>query len=65
MENGKEEVKTENASDAATDEVKCEKPVSKVEENSTKNEEAEEPSSDLLNKIRNQIEVLFPNTFNN
>ncbi|XP_076621868.1 la autoantigen-like [Colletes latitarsis] len=58
MENG-DEVKTENANSDATDEVKSEKPVSNVEENSTKETTPEEPSSQLLEKIKNQVEFYF------
>ncbi|XP_076659291.1 la autoantigen-like [Halictus rubicundus] len=100
MENGKEEVKTETVKNATTDEVKCDKPVSKAEENSIKVEKTdevkceksvsnaeensakvektdevkcekpvsnaeenskkdEEPSSELLTKIKNQVEFYF------
>lgn len=100
MENGKDEVKTETVKNATTDEVKCEKPVSNVEENSVKDKKTdevkceksvsntedkpkkdektdevkcekpvskteenskkvEEPSSELLTKIKNQVEFYF------
>ncbi|CAK9833927.1 La protein homolog [Anthophora retusa] len=59
MENGQEETKTETATnDAATDEVKNEKPVSKVEESAAK-QISQEPSSELLQKIKNQVEFYF------
>ncbi|XP_076238182.1 la autoantigen-like [Calliopsis andreniformis] len=60
MENGQEEVKTETANNVTTDEVKDEKPVPKAEENSTKEaEKPAEPSSELLEKIKNQVEFYF------
>ncbi|XP_053975015.1 la protein homolog [Hylaeus volcanicus] len=60
MENGQEEIKTESVSNDATNEVKNEKPVSKVEENDAKETSvSEEPSSELLTKIKNQIEFYF------
>lgn len=60
MENGKGETKVEtvtNDAAAKVDEVKTEKPVSKVEENAAK-QTSDEPSSELLEKIKNQIEVI-------
>lgn len=57
MENGQEENKAETViSDAVDGEVKNEKPVS--DENAIK-QTSDEPSSELLEKIKNQIEVLF------
>lgn len=57
MENGQEENKIETViSDAVDGEVKNEKPVS--DENAIK-QTSDEPSSELLEKIKNQIEVLF------
>lgn len=57
MENGQEENKVETViSDAVDGEVKNEKPVS--DENAIK-QTSDEPSSELLEKIKNQIEVLF------
>lgn len=57
MENGQEENKAETViSDAVDNEVKNEKPVS--DENAIK-QTSDEPSSELLKKIKNQIEVLF------
>lgn len=57
MENGQEENKAETViSDAVDNEVKNEKPVS--DENAIK-QTSDEPSSELLEKIKNQIEVLF------
>lgn len=57
MENGQEENKVETViSNAVDDEVKNEKPVS--DENATKQTSDETPS-ELLEKIKNQIEVLF------
>lgn len=60
MENGKGETKVEtvtNDAAAKVDEVKTEKPVSKVEENAAK-QTSDESSSELLEKIKNQIEVI-------
>lgn len=66
MENDQKEVKTENVNNDTNDEVKSEKPISNVEENSTKETlTSEEPSSELLAKIKNQIEVLFHDIVNN
>lgn len=68
MENGKEEVKTETVNNVSAGEVKDEKPVSNAEENSTiktenpaepSAESSVEPSAELLEKIKNQVEVLF------
>lgn len=57
MENGQEENKAKTViSDAVDGEVKNEKPVS--DENAIK-QTSDEPSSELLEKIKNQIEVLF------
>lgn len=57
MENGQEENKAETViSDAVDNEVKNEKPVS--DENAIK-QTSDEPSNELLEKIKNQIEVLF------
>lgn len=59
MENGQEETKVETATnDAVDDEVKNEKPVSNVEENAAK-QISEEPSTELLERIKTQIEVLL------
>lgn len=59
MENGQEETKVEETkNDVATDESKTEKPVSNVEENAAK-QSVEEPSKELLEKIKNQIEFYF------
>ncbi|CAL7939406.1 unnamed protein product [Xylocopa violacea] len=59
MENGQEETKVETVKDDATDgEFKNEKPVSKVEENTAK-QTSEESSSELLERIKNQIEFYF------
>ncbi|KOC63739.1 La protein like protein [Habropoda laboriosa] len=59
MENGQEEIKVEPVTnDAAIDEVKNEKPVCKVEESAAK-ETSKEPSSELLEKIKNQVEFYF------
>ncbi|KZC11665.1 PREDICTED: la protein homolog [Dufourea novaeangliae] len=59
MENGKEEVQPESVNDVAADEVKCEKPGPKLEENSKEDGKVDEPSSELLEKIKNQIEFYF------
>ncbi|XP_076172328.1 la autoantigen-like [Ptiloglossa arizonensis] len=60
MENDQKEVKTENVNNDTNDEVKSEKPISNVEENSTKETlTSEEPSSELLAKIKNQIEFYY------
>nr|XP_033323341.1 la protein homolog [Megalopta genalis] len=56
MENGKKEVNSETVN-ASSDEVKCEKPVSNVEENSIKDEKTEEPTSELLTNIKNEDEI--------
>lgn len=57
MENGQEENKAETViSDAVDNEVKNEKPVS--DENAIK-QTSDEPSSELLEKIKNQIEFYF------
>ncbi|OAD55778.1 La protein like protein [Eufriesea mexicana] len=59
MENGQEETKVETVTnDAVDDEVKNEKPVSNVEENATK-QISEEPSNELLERIKTQIEFYF------
>ncbi|XP_078047320.1 la autoantigen-like [Augochlora pura] len=52
MENGKKEVDTETVN-ASSDEVKCEKPVSTVEGNSSKDEKTKEPSSEPLTNVNN------------
>ncbi|XP_003700046.1 la autoantigen-like [Megachile rotundata] len=58
MENGQEETKVEETkNNVATDESKTEKPVPNAEENAKQT--AEEPSKELLEKIKNQIEFYF------
>ncbi|XP_076763475.1 la autoantigen-like isoform X2 [Xylocopa sonorina] len=59
MENGQDEAKVDAVKDDATDgEVKNQKPVSKPEENTAK-QTSDEPSSELLERIKNQIEFYF------
>lgn len=57
----KAEVKTENGNDVTTSEVKSEKPGIKVEEESPAKDAPApvEPPSELLEKIKNQVEVLY------
>ena len=56
----KTEVKTETANVLATNEVKCEKPGTNVEESPAKDAPAPvEPPSELLEKIKNQVEFYF------
>ncbi|XP_076683313.1 la autoantigen-like [Andrena cerasifolii] len=57
----KAEVKTENGNDVTTNEVKSEKPGIKVEEESPAKEAPApvEPPSELLEKIKNQVEFYF------
>ncbi|XP_017885645.1 la protein homolog [Ceratina calcarata] len=59
MENGQAEAKVEtSANDAVDGHVKTEKPVAKDGEDAAK-KPAEEPSAELLEKIKNQIEFYF------
>lgn len=58
MENGQEKSNTETLTNGPTDdEVKNEMPVS-IEENAAK-QTSEEPSNELLEKIKKQVEVIF------
>ena len=59
MENGQEETKVEKVqNDVDANESKCEKPVSNAEEKAAE-QKVEEPSKELLQKIKNQIEFYF------
>lgn len=65
MEIDQEEIKVEKVqNDVVANESKCEKPVSNDEEDTTK-QKVEEPSKELLQKIKNQIEVLRLNAASN
>ncbi|KAG7197396.1 hypothetical protein KM043_018500 [Ampulex compressa] len=58
MENGQEETKPESKTDATANEVKDEKPASETEDKPVK-ETPQESSTELLEKIKNQIEFYF------